>query len=438
MRGLKYQLKSVSRDKFCLMTFLLPILVAVALNFMGSIDLSSLGELHFGVLENDHSPQTVTWLERYGPVTAYQTPEELTAAIKEPSTNVIGVKADGDSIKTAISGGELDIFQQAAATLPALYEQRAETELVKVLTLERPDILESFQDIFIPAVLIVAMFMGCTFNAMNIISEKEDGVAFINEILPMTPSQYIFQKVVVGFLFGSLSSIVTACICFRLSWQNFGLLLALIVMSSFVAALIGLFIGKLSEGLMTGVVYIKIVMLVFIAVPILCALIGASGPLAFICNIVPSQPAFDGIMALSAGKMGTAVKNVDILTVHCIVWFVLYVLISTNHKRQRQRLFIVLALIPKPQVVFLDELTTGLDARARRGIWKILKELKDGGLTIFLTSHFMDEVEALCDEICILQKGRAVFYGTVTQAKEKSSCENFEDAYLKLSGEGIE
>ena len=332
MRGLKYQLKSVLRDKFCLMTFLLPILVAVALNFMGSIDLSSLGELHFGVLENDLSPQTVTWLERYGPVTAYGTQEELTAAIKEPSTNVIGVKADGDSIKTSISGDELDIFQQAAATLPALYEQRGEAELVKVLTMERPDILESFQDIFIPAVLIMAMFMGCTFNAMNIISEKEDGVAFINEILPMTPSQYIFQKVVVGFLFGCLSSIVTACICFRLSWQNF-VLLALIVLSSFVAALIGLFIGKLSEGLMIGVVYIKIIMLVFIAVPIVCALIGVSGPLAVICNLVPSQPAFDGIMALSAGNMGTAIKDIGILAIHCVAWFALYVLISTQHKR---------------------------------------------------------------------------------------------------------
>ena len=325
MRGLKYQLKSVLRDKFCLMTFLLPILVAVALNFMGSIDLSSLGELHFGVLENDLSPQTVTWLERYGLVTAYQTPEEQTAAIKEPSTNVIGVKADGDSIKTAISGDELDIFQQAAATLPALYEQRAEAELVKVLTLERPDILESFQDIFIPAVLIVAMFMGCTFNAMNIISEKEDGVAFINEILPMTPSQYILQKVVVGFLFGSLSSIVTACICFQLSWQNFGLMLALILLSSFVAALIGLFIGKLSEGLMIGVVYIKIIMLVFIAVPILCALIGVSGLSAVLCNLVPSQPAFDGIMALSAGNTGAAIKDAGILSVHCVVWPALYV-----------------------------------------------------------------------------------------------------------------
>ena len=334
MKGLTYQLKSVLRDKFCLMTFLLPILVAVALNFMGSIDLSSLGELHFGVLENDLPPQTITWLERYGPVTAYGTQEELTAAIKEPSTNVIGVKADGDSLRTAIAGDELEIFQQAAATLPALYEQRAEAELVKVLTMERPDILESFQDIFIPAVLIVAMFMGCTFNAMNIISEKEDGVAFINEILPMTPSQYIFQKVVVGFLFGSLSSIITACICFQLSWQNFGIMLALIVLSSFVAALIGLFIGKLSEGLMIGVVYIKIVMLVFIAVPIVCALIGVSGPLAVLCNLVPSQPAFDGTMALSAGNTGAAIKDAGILSIHCVVWPALYVLIFTQRKKQ--------------------------------------------------------------------------------------------------------
>lgn len=100
---------------------------------------------------------------------------------------------------------------------------------------------------------------------------------------------------------------------------------------------------------------------------------------------------------------------------------------------ERQRLFIVLALVPAPKVVFLDELTTGLDAKARRTVWKILEELKAQGLTIFLTSHFMDEVEALCDEICILKKGETVFYGTVEQAKEQSGCEKFEDAYLKFS-----
>ena len=102
---------------------------------------------------------------------------------------------------------------------------------------------------------------------------------------------------------------------------------------------------------------------------------------------------------------------------------------------QRQKLFIVLALIPQPKVVFLDELTTGLDAKTRREVWKILSDLKEKGMTIFLTSHFMDEVEALCDWVCILKKGKSVFYGTVEEAIAGSPYDKFEDAYLWYSDE---
>ena len=70
-------------------------------------------------------------------------------------------------------------------------------------------------------------------------------------------------------------------------------------------------------------------------------------------------------------------------------------------------------------------------------VWKTLESLKEKGLTIFLTSHFMDEVETLCDEICILKKGVAVFRGTVEQAKQQSGCERFEDAYLQLADEEV-
>lgn len=97
---------------------------------------------------------------------------------------------------------------------------------------------------------------------------------------------------------------------------------------------------------------------------------------------------------------------------------------------QKQRLFIVLALIPKPEVAFFDELTTGLDAQARRDVWDCLSGLKEKGLTIFLTSHFMDEVEALCDKICILKSGKIVFSGTVKEAISSSPFEKFEDTYL--------
>lgn len=102
---------------------------------------------------------------------------------------------------------------------------------------------------------------------------------------------------------------------------------------------------------------------------------------------------------------------------------------------QKQRLFIVLALIPNPKLVFLDELTTGLDARARRDVWHILSGLKENGLTILLTSHFMDEVETLCDEICILKKGIVVFNGTVAEAINMSPYNKFEDAYLWFTDE---
>lgn len=97
---------------------------------------------------------------------------------------------------------------------------------------------------------------------------------------------------------------------------------------------------------------------------------------------------------------------------------------------QKQKLFIVLALIPNPKVIFLDELTTGLDPKARRDVWKSLKLLKQQGLTVLLTSHFMDEVENLCDHIMILKQGETIFSGTVQEALNSSPYETFEDAYL--------
>lgn len=102
---------------------------------------------------------------------------------------------------------------------------------------------------------------------------------------------------------------------------------------------------------------------------------------------------------------------------------------------QKQRLFIVLALIPDPEVVFLDELTTGLDARARRDVWRCLSDLKAKGLTILMTSHFMDEVEALCDQITILKNGKSIFNGTGQEAISSSPYEKFEDAYLWYTDE---
>lgn len=80
---------------------------------------------------------------------------------------------------------------------------------------------------------------------------------------------------------------------------------------------------------------------------------------------------------------------------------------------QRQRVFIALALVNDPDLVFLDELTTGLDPQARLAIWDVIRGIRDGGTTVFLTTHFMEEAERLCDRVAIVDHGRIVAIDTV-------------------------
>ena len=82
---------------------------------------------------------------------------------------------------------------------------------------------------------------------------------------------------------------------------------------------------------------------------------------------------------------------------------------------QRQRVSILLALISNPQIVFLDELTTGLDPQARIGMWEFIKLLRDQGKTIFMTTHFMEEAEYLCDRVCMMVKGKIAAMGSVKE-----------------------
>ena len=79
---------------------------------------------------------------------------------------------------------------------------------------------------------------------------------------------------------------------------------------------------------------------------------------------------------------------------------------------QKQRLFIALALINDPEVVFLDELTTGLDPQARRAIWELVRGIRERGKTVFMTTHLMEEAERLCDRVAIIDHGRIVDIGT--------------------------
>jgi ABC-2 type transport system ATP-binding protein len=82
---------------------------------------------------------------------------------------------------------------------------------------------------------------------------------------------------------------------------------------------------------------------------------------------------------------------------------------------EQQRLFIALALVNRPELVFFDELTTGLDPQARRATWDLVRQVRDDGATVVLVTHFMEEAELLCDRVAIVDQGRVVATGTPSE-----------------------
>ncbi len=91
---------------------------------------------------------------------------------------------------------------------------------------------------------------------------------------------------------------------------------------------------------------------------------------------------------------------------------------------QKQRLFIALSLLNDPELVFLDELTTGLDPQARRAMWDLVRDIRGKGKTVFLTTHFMEEAERLCDRVAILDHGRIIALDTPQNLVRGLNAEN--------------
>ena len=333
MKGLKYQLRSIRRDKMCLLTFLLPVIVGIAINLLSGVSFQTMGETTFGVVGSNITDDTVEWLQNNGVVVSYETRDELEAAVNNPSTQMIGVWQTGNMIQTFIAGDELAVNKVIANTLPQVYENRA-TQLTITRTII-PVVTdnEGLKSLFIVITLVTAMFMGCTFNAMNIISEKEDGIEFINQVLPVSMTSYIIQKTLLGFIGGTVSTIITALICMRIQAAQVLPFLLIVLLSAYISALIGLFIGYYANGLMVGIVYIKIVMILFLAPPIFFYLTVPSDSIVFrLSYFLPSSVTFYGVMDLINGQTKEIGSYALALLIHAVSWSVVYKLIRKTKK----------------------------------------------------------------------------------------------------------
>jgi ABC-2 type transport system ATP-binding protein len=115
---------------------------------------------------------------------------------------------------------------------------------------------------------------------------------------------------------------------------------------------------------------------------------------------------------------------------------------------QKQRFSIVAALVHNPKVFFLDEPTTGLDPQARRNLWKLIEEVRDRGISVIITTHYMDEAEVLCDRIAIMDEGNIIALDTpknlikdlLKKGFKKSQVveqANLEDVFIEMTGKGL-
>lgn len=104
----------------------------------------------------------------------------------------------------------------------------------------------------------------------------------------------------------------------------------------------------------------------------------------------------------------------------------------------KRRLLIVRALIHWPRVLFLDEPTVALDPQVRRRIWTLVRKMKAAGVTVFLTTHYIEEAEALCDRVAMLAGGRLVDLDTPAHFCEKMGLPTLEDVFLALTGKKVQ
>jgi len=103
----------------------------------------------------------------------------------------------------------------------------------------------------------------------------------------------------------------------------------------------------------------------------------------------------------------------------------------------KRRLSIVKSLIPRPDFLLLDEPTTGLDPQSRHRLWDFVRSLKERGVTILLTTHYMEEAERLCDDLIIMDHGKILEQGAPKDLVTKHRCSNLEEVFLRLTGKGL-
>lgn len=310
MTRIYIQIKTIIKDKMSILSFLLPIVIALMLIFLNESSISEVSEFKFGVIESNIKEELLIELEKVGKVITVETILELKNKVIYPSDELIGIVSKEDGLEVLISGDETSYTKDIANHIPSLLDEFN----YSVERLETKNFFEEFRNIIYSMVILMALFIGCTFNSMNIVYEKEEGIVHINKILPITYGNFLKEKVIVGILTSVFVSLITSIILIR-DFKSLVLMVILIISTSFITSSLGLLIGFISDGVITAISYTKIVLVVFMALPVITHLLIKESEYKFLFNILPSYPVFNGILNIFEKDYSKFIFNIGIILI---------------------------------------------------------------------------------------------------------------------------
>ncbi len=332
MERLYIQIKSSLKDKMSILSFILPILMAILLNFITVADIGEVADIRFGIVRSKLSVEIENKLDKLGIVSIFDSMESLEYAIKNPSDELIGIVGNDKEIEEVlISGDETIATKTYAKNILNTVNFKDDYRVEKLPSV---NYLLEFKNLLYTIVIIMAIFIGCTFNSMNIVGEKEDGTINIYSILPMTDINYIKQKTLLGFILSIILSILTTIFCIN-NILEFMLIAIIAIFASFLTSVLGMIIGKISNDLIIAISYIKIFMIILLTIPIIVFLFLKDSIYSTIFYIIPSYPVFLGIINALDKNYKTSIINIFITLAYSILIIGIYIIFK-NLKLESQ------------------------------------------------------------------------------------------------------
>ncbi|MGL4345223.1 MAG: ABC transporter permease [Cellulosilyticaceae bacterium] len=317
---LRIQAKNLLRDKMIWVSLLLPLIVAIGLRVYVP---EFYVEQTIVVLEGQLTTEEEDYLEKSAKLEVYSTEKRLQDAINDSHSEKIGIirNAQGD-LEGYIQGNE--------STMTKIYGER----ILKVLSSEKQEIhtdmiLQKDQTVYkllVSLNILMALFIGCCFSAFNIVAEKEDGIVYVNQVLPMDSKQFIIQKLLLGWIGTVILTGITAGIML----SSLKLLLPMIFLTlvgSMFSALLGLLLGHFSRNLMEIIVNTKLILLFFLFIPIIGYFVPTQyAGIKMVFYVVPSYVVFESASMMLNMPMDVwqFIINILILLIETLLGFWCY------------------------------------------------------------------------------------------------------------------